>query len=151
MATGRLSDTNPEAWYRLAVQMDQNRVADEAFQASYRQIQPPTTVPPRAPLTYRSGAPTRFAHSNPSLGNPVPMDIDAARRATTLSEACRRCRKPSHQAKECHLRFDVRFMDADELEELLLMKHTALDAVPPDVPDEADLVVSMQDFVSRSG
>ena len=79
------------------------------------------------------------------------MDIDAARRATTLSEACRCCGKPGHLAKECHLRFDVRFMDADELEELLLTKHTALDAVPPDSPNDADPVVSTQDFVSRSG
>ena len=34
MATGRPSDTDPNAWYQLAVQMDQNRAMDEAFQAS---------------------------------------------------------------------------------------------------------------------
>ena len=35
MASGRLSDTKPEVWYRLAAQMDQNQVVDEAFKASY--------------------------------------------------------------------------------------------------------------------
>ena len=33
MTSGRPSDTDPEAWYILAVQMDQNRAADEAFYA----------------------------------------------------------------------------------------------------------------------
>ena len=31
MTYGRPSDTDPEAWFRLAVRMDQNHVADEAF------------------------------------------------------------------------------------------------------------------------
>ncbi len=35
MASGRLSDTNPEAWFKLAIQMDQNCTADEAFQVSH--------------------------------------------------------------------------------------------------------------------
>ena len=36
MASGRPLDTQPEAWYCLTVQMDQNQAANEAFQASYR-------------------------------------------------------------------------------------------------------------------
>jgi len=35
MASCHPSDTNPDAWFKLAVQMDQNRAADEAFQASH--------------------------------------------------------------------------------------------------------------------
>ena len=31
MPIGRPSDTDPEAWFRLAVQMDQNQAADDAF------------------------------------------------------------------------------------------------------------------------
>ncbi len=36
MATGRPSDTDLNVWFRLAVQMDQNHVVDEAFQASHK-------------------------------------------------------------------------------------------------------------------
>ena len=52
MATGRPSDTNPEGWYSLAVQLDQNRATDEAFQASYRspQTSAPHSSNPRAGL-----------------------------------------------------------------------------------------------------
>ena len=46
MASDRPSDTDPEAWYKLAVLMDQNRAADEAFQASYRQTPAPTPAAP---------------------------------------------------------------------------------------------------------
>ena len=88
MALGRPSDTKPEAWYDLAVLMDQNRVADEAFQASHRApvIAAPMPRPstsgllPRIPIV----PPAHFAHLRPSLGNPVPMDIDAARKADPL-------------------------------------------------------------------
>src|SRR6266568_8436409 len=37
MAMGRPSDTKLEAWFRLAIQMDQNCAADEAFHTSYQQ------------------------------------------------------------------------------------------------------------------
>ena len=42
MTYGRPSDTDPEAWFHLAVRMDQNRVADEAFHVSHRQPYVPT-------------------------------------------------------------------------------------------------------------
>jgi len=34
MTYGRPSDMDPEAWFRLTVQMDQNRAADEVFHVS---------------------------------------------------------------------------------------------------------------------
>jgi len=37
MTYGRPSDTDPEAWFCLAVRMDQNRTADEAFHTSHWQ------------------------------------------------------------------------------------------------------------------
>ena len=40
MASSRPSDTDPDAWFKLMVQMDQNHTADEAFQASHRQTRP---------------------------------------------------------------------------------------------------------------
>jgi len=35
MAFRRTSDTDPEGWFCLAVQMDQNHAADEAFHTSH--------------------------------------------------------------------------------------------------------------------
>jgi hypothetical protein len=155
MASGRPSDTVPEAWFRLAVQMDQNQAADEAFQASYRLPTPTATA--RTPIPYRpaaSATPARFAHSNPTPGNPVPMDIDAARKAKTLPGNCRRCGGTGHWADKCELRFDVRHMEADELEAELEKKLAAKDVAtsdPPTVQQEAEPVDIVEDFVSRSG
>jgi len=42
MTYGRPSDTDPEAWFRLAVRMDQNRTAGKAFHVSHRQPYVPT-------------------------------------------------------------------------------------------------------------
>jgi hypothetical protein len=75
MASGCPSDTDPEAWFCLAVQMDQNRAVDEArLRTARRQHWLPRLATSVFP---RSAAPARFAHSNPSPGNPIPMDIDA--------------------------------------------------------------------------
>ena len=70
------------------------------------------------------------------------MDIDAAHKAKTLSEGCQCCRKVGHWAKECNLRFNVHFMDTDELEEQLERKHATPDKGP---------VVNTEDFVFCSG
>src|SRR6267378_2741656 len=82
MTSGRPSDTDPEAWYVLAVQMDQNRAADEAFYAPQRSA-PPALTSHRpgllsAPKPSSAVRPTYFAHTTPTPGNPVSMDIDAA-------------------------------------------------------------------------
>ena len=42
MTYGRPSDTDPKAWFRLAVRMDQNRAVDEAFHTSHLQPNLPT-------------------------------------------------------------------------------------------------------------
>jgi len=110
MTYGRPADTDPKAWFRLAVRMDQNRAADEAFHTSHRQ---PNLLAPgisRIPMASRPAqvAPAaRFAHSNLSPGNPVPMDIDATRKAKATPDTCRRCGKTRHWAKDCDLRFNV--------------------------------------------
>jgi len=154
MTYGRPSDTDPEAWFRLAVWMDQNRAADEAFHVSHRQPYVPTPVASR-PLAMSRPVPTapatRFAHSNPSPGNPVPMDIDAARKTKATPDTCRRCGKTGHWAKECNLRFDVRYMDTDELERELENKFAAKDVASAEPPVEEEEELSVEDFVSRSG
>ena len=42
MAYGRPSDSSPENWYEAAKNIDQNRVANEAFKTAYR-----TPIPAR--------------------------------------------------------------------------------------------------------
>jgi len=110
MTYGRPSDMDPEAWFRLTVQMDQNRAADKAFHISHRQPYVPTPGA-NCPLVISRSVPAapvaRFAHSNPSLGNPVLMDIDAARKTKATPDTCWRCGKTGHWAKDCDLRFDV--------------------------------------------
>jgi len=154
MTYGRPSDMDPEAWFRLAVRMDQNRAADEAFHVSHRQPYVLTPAVSR-PLAMSQPVPNtpaaRFAHSNPSPGNPVPMDIDAARKTKATPDTCRRCGKTGHWEKECDLRFDVRYMDTDELERELENKFAAKDVACAEPPVEGEEELSVEDFVSRSG
>ena len=153
MTYGRPADTDPEAWFRLAVQMDQNRAADEAFHTSHRQPNLPTPGISCIPMASRPAQATpaaRFAHSNPSLGNPVPMDIDATQKAKATPNTCRHCGKTGHWAKDCDLRFDLQYMDADELETELENKLAAKDVAPMEALEEAEPPVSVEDFVSRS-
>ena len=153
MAAGRPSDTDSKAWFHLAVQMDQNRAADEAFHTSYRQTNPPTSAT-RVPTPLRSvptAPPARFAHSNPSPGNPVPMDIDAAQKNKTAPDTCHRCGKTGHWSKDCDLHFDVRYMNEDKLEMELENRLAAKDVAVSEAPSDVEPLVSVEDFVSRSG
>jgi len=96
MAMGSPSDTDPNVWFCLAVQMDQNCVGDEAFQASHKlaYVTLASISLNSKTLTFSQGVlPSCFTHSIPMPGNPVPMDIDAARKAKALSDVCRCCGK----------------------------------------------------------
>ena len=81
------------------------------------------------------------------------MDIDAARKAKAISDSCRRCGAPGHWAKDCPHKFDVQYMDTDELETALEDKLAAKDAAPtePITEQEESVPDSVADFVSRSG
>jgi len=133
--------------------MDQNRAADEAFHTSHRQSKLPTPGISRIPMASRpaQAAPVaHFAHSNPSPGNPVLMDIDTTRKTKATPDTCRRCGKTGHWVKDCDLRFDVRYMDADELETELENKLAAKNVAPVETLEEAEPPISVEDFVSRS-
>src|SRR5467141_14754 len=45
MPVGRPSDKDPEAWFHLAVQLDQNRAADEAFHGQVQTFAVPLSLP----------------------------------------------------------------------------------------------------------
>lgn len=111
MPANRPSDSSPEAWYKAAQLVDQSRAANEAFQALGRS-QKPATKPLSPPL--RSFAPTTT--STPGV---VPMEVDATRKPSPLPPVCFRCKKPGHFKDNCPLRYDVRFLDAEEKEELI--------------------------------
>ena len=79
MASGRPDDLDPEAWYKAAIRFDQNQAANAAFRsAHYAAPQPRTTAPALRNFPPANRFPTRFAHTTPTPGNPVPMDVDAA-------------------------------------------------------------------------
>ena len=71
--------------------------------------------------------------------------------AKATPDTCRRCGKTGHWAKECDLRFDVRYMDTDELERELENKFAAKDVASAEPPVEEEEELSVEDFVSRSG
>jgi hypothetical protein len=51
------------------------------------------------------------------------MEIDAAQKGKTPGDACHHCGSTRHWAKDCHLRFDIHYMDADEAKMALKDKH----------------------------
>ena len=76
------------------------------------------------------------------------MDIDAGQKAKAISDTCCHCGKTGHWAKDCDLRFDVHYMDTDELELMLEDKLAARDAVPTEPLAEPE--ANVEDFVSHS-
>jgi hypothetical protein len=60
------------------------------------------------------------------ISNPVPMEIDAAKKKADIPDTCQRCGQTGHWARDCGKRFDIRFLFADEKEALL--QNWAIDA-----------------------
>jgi Retrotransposon gag protein/Zinc knuckle len=153
MAAGRPSDTDPAAWYDMARIVDQNRATNEAFQSAYRA---PATAARAAPLSTVAASfarspgpslPQRHAHSVPTPGNPIPMDVDALRKRSSLPPGCYRCGDLGHYSRNCPKPVDVRTLTVDELQEILEDRMAELDVVPDDpAPLAVPVPVSEQDF-----
>ena len=134
MSSGRPSDANPDEWYNMARTVDQNRATNEAFTSIHQ-----TTVPVPCPFGTSLIRPTPpppkagHAHIIPTPGNPVPMDLDAAKKRV-MGLLCYHCHLPGHFGKDCLTWFDVRMMSMDELQEVLENRMALLDATLPDPP-----------------
>ena len=147
MTSGRPSDDTPSLWYDAARTLDQNRAANEAFRSSYRTpMSVPTQVRNPTPGVLR---PPINAYARPSPGNPVPMDVDAARKKAANPPTCFRCGKTGHKSPDCDLRSDVRALTVDELQTYLEDRLAELD-VATEEKTEPEETPEVQDFVPRS-
>jgi hypothetical protein len=118
MASSRPGDLDPEAWYKAVIQFDQNQAANAAFRsAHFAASQPKVTAPPIQSLPQPNRFPPRFAHTTPTLGNPIPMDVDAARRAANkVQQRYYRCGKAGHFINDCLQPLDIRSMNREEVD-----------------------------------
>jgi len=118
MPFGRPADTDPEAWYAAARRIDQEWLANKAFQFMLQS----TTVTPACSALAR---PTPFlvlcsppaalpsVLPRPPLPPPapsggIPMDIDAVWKTCSLPpQGCYRCGEANHLVKDCPHCLDV--------------------------------------------
>ena len=125
MAYGHPSNASPEDWYEVAKNVDQNHAANEAFKLAYRASAPAPVCLTANPIRVMAPGILRSppaAHSHPTLGNPLPMDIDRGRQKNQTSLTCFRCHQHGHTAPNCSLNFDIRSMTIEEVEMELAIK-----------------------------
>ncbi len=135
MASGKTDDLYPDAWYEAAIRIDQNQAANAAFRlAHYPTVQ--SKISAATPVNQNQlnqpnhpHFPSWFAHTAPTPGNPVPMDVDAARRAAKTQPTCFHCGKLGHIVPDCPQGLDVRSMSRDEVDILMEQLYAQIDKI----------------------
>ena len=127
--------TDLEEWKRAARHFYKNVEANRAFVRQARSLpnstpsrgtlpvcpnftSRPLPVPPPRPNPFVSFG-TKTEPPKPKQDSPVPMEVDSSRQPKALPRGCFRCNDPSHIARDCPLRFDIRAMTAEERRDLL--------------------------------
>jgi len=139
MSYGRLANTDPNAWHRVARRINQACLTNEAFQSVLHSTPsgPTKTVsarplpmsvvrlPPALPLPVTPKPPLPA----PSMG--VPMDVNATRKTRFLSlRGYYRCGDTNHLVWDCPYRIDVCLLTSEQREELFEDLLALKDAVP---------------------
>lgn len=155
LGTNRPADDDPERWYEMARELDLNRIASEAFEASYNKSH---TAPSMAAKTARSSVLPRALVTATPRHAPTTQQSHLTTKtpnALSTSRACYRCGSLEHLAPQCNQRFDIRSMTADEkddlLEQLLADKDTATEGAIEETDDCEETGESPTGFVQRSG
>ncbi|KAF5367839.1 hypothetical protein D9615_005584 [Tricholomella constricta] len=159
ITTGRPNDSKIEDWLAIARSQDFIMRTEEDFHRRTPPTIPSASRPtalvpvhPVAPVLHwrpsaqpvapaRVSAPTHVAHAPraPALSPDVPMDIDRFTGRPARDDKCRRCKQPGHFWRDCPLRFDVRHIMPEELDELIMQLLARKDAIPADpTPESAD-------------
>ena len=140
MAYGHPSDASLEDWYKAAKNVNQNNTANEAFKLAYWASGPAPVHPTANPVWVTAPGilhPLSVAHSHPTPGNPVPMDIDRGRWKNQTSLTCFQCHQPGHTAPGCPLNFDIWSMTIEEVKmELAIKRDMARVTEPPPALEE---------------
>ena len=115
---GHLTLTQVDGWYDMAQTIDENWATNEAFASSQVScLIPSWPVSLSVAWPTLSVVPQLYAHSTPTPGNPVLMDINTARRKSQL--LCFRCKKPGYFGNNCPDQFDIWMLTMDELQSAL--------------------------------
>ena len=139
MASRRPSDVVLNQWFSAACTIDLNWATNDAFHSSYWAPNPtPSESCPMIPLCPPSfntiWAPVQ-AHKTPSLGNPIPMDIDCSKRRASLPISCVWCGQLGHKSSpNCPMCFDIQ-VAIDVLQSYLVDKLAAFDMVSETLED----------------
>jgi len=145
---GRPEDDDPEAWYSAALRAEENWRTNDLFHGPPRTNPKPTggmfSTPWLVPATWTP---------KPTPQNPTPTGANPPRTKEVTPDACRRCGKPGHWAKDCEKCFDIRYMSTDEKEDWL--QGVAIEADTRDLEDELEEEKgperSPEDFQTSSG